>query len=233
MKRTSIILLVAVLAVALSTVGCNKEPEVAVEPEKTPEELAAEAEAERREQEAQSLSDRLSGLTDSVKGLASGAEPPAALQAGMDEVEAKAAAAQEALAALQSATGDAWESAKAQLESAMNDLDAARAGAAEAAAEWQAKVAAAEAARSEGGSVVDWNTGLIQGLDGGEYPGYLPSSLAKAQERLRELGHYAGPADGTFCKPTLEAVGAYQESVGLHVSGVPSPMTREQLYAED
>ena len=60
----------------------------------------------------------------------------------------------------------------------------------------------------------------------------LEQDAAKVQERLLGLGLYAGPADGTFCEPTLDAVGAFQEAQDLHVSGVPSPMTRERLFAD-
>lgn len=237
MKKTLIIMLIAVLAVALGSVGCgSKESEVAVEPESPAEELAAEvdAEAARREQETSSLGDRLGELTDSVRALSGGGDAglPADLAAGMETVSSKVAEAERLLGELKSASGDAWQSAKARLETALGDLDSARSSAAAAAAEWQAKVAAAAAARSEGGSVVNWDTGLLEGLDGGEYPQYLPSALAKVQERLRGLGYYAGPADGTFCKPTLDAVGAFQEAEGLHVSGVPSPMTRASLFAD-
>lgn len=232
MKKTLIIIWIAVLAVALGSIGCGeKAPEAPVVAEKSAEEIAAEAEAKRREQETDSMAERVGKLTDSVRAL-SGTGLPTELEAGVQAVGSKAGEIESLMAELKSASGDSWQSAKSRLEAALGELSSAQASAAAAADEWKAKVAAAEASRSEGGSVVNWDTGLIEGLDGGQYPQYLPSALAKIQEHLRGLGHYAGPADGTFCKPTLEAVGAYQESVGLHVSGVPSPMTRERMFAD-
>ena len=72
---------------------------------------------------------------------------------------------------------------------------------------------------------------LIKGLDGGDYERYPKSTIQWVQKVLKDGGLYKGEADGVLKKETMEAVAAFQKQQKLHVSGIPSPKTREALKA--
>lgn len=234
MKKRYPIFLV-VLGLALGTGACDREPAPPKEPVKSEEEIRREQEAARRADQTAALAQRVSQVTGSagdlrarVEGMQFGA--PASVQARVDEVVGKSAEPERLLVELQQASGDAWEAAHSRLEAALTEVEGARATAATALEEWQGKEQQALAARQDAESPVDPATGLIRGLDGGDYEQYLISVVEKVQEHLRRQGKYAGPVDGRFDRATLEAVGRFQEEHELQVSGVPSPMTRGRLF---
>lgn len=228
----------ATLCAALLFLGCPKK-EVAPDPDvKTEEQLRQEAEAARMQEETVALQERAASLREAAASLAGSATQdgdtvPGALESSIATVQAKAADVEQLTSALAGASGDAWDGAKSRLEAALAELDQAREAAAQAAADWSEREAEALAARAGGKSPIDPETGLIEGLDGGQYEQYLVSVTEKVQNILRGKGLYAGPADGVFDTPTLEAVGAFQEQESLQRSGVPSPMTRARLFAGD
>ncbi len=221
-----------VLAVALA--ACGGQETAPEEPAKSAEEVRQEQEAARRSERAAELAGRVNELTaaagdvgESSAALEVGA--PADIEAAVNEVEAKRAEAERLLAELQQAGAEGFDDAQARLEAALGELDRASADASAGLEEWARREAAALAARGEG-APIDPQTGLIEGLDGGDYEQYLVSVVKRVQERLREQGRYAGPADGRFDRPTMEALGSFQKEQELQVSGVPSPMTRSRLF---
>lgn len=229
---------IAVLILAMGAFGCGEEPA-----EQTPEAPAVDAEeqrraaeAARRQEETAALAQRASGLEEEVASLVGGVgsaqDLPAELGSRVATATAKAEEVRRLAAELEQQSGEAWEATQQSLETALGELESARSQAAAAVGEWQQKEAEAQAARSEGESPINPETGLIEGLDEGQYDQYLVSVVQRVQQRLRREGLYAGPVDGIFGRATLEAVGAYQESQELHVSGVPSPMTRARLFSD-
>jgi peptidoglycan hydrolase-like protein with peptidoglycan-binding domain len=74
---------------------------------------------------------------------------------------------------------------------------------------------------------------LIKGLDSGDYMPYRQLVIEEVQELLRARGHYQGDANGVLDEATMNAIGEFQKANGLHVSGVPSPMTRRLLQEEE
>jgi peptidoglycan hydrolase-like protein with peptidoglycan-binding domain len=228
----------ASLCAALLSLGCP-EKEVAPDPDvKTEEQLAQEAEAARIKEETTALQERASRLGEAAARIAGsvtrdGETVPGALESSIAAVQAKAADVEQLASALTGTSGETWDDAKNRLEAALAELDRAREAAAQAAADWSAREAEALAARADGKSPINPETGLIEGLDGGQYEQYLVSVTEKVQNILRGKGLYAGPADGVFDTPTLEAVGAFQEQESLQRSGVPSPMTRARLFSDD
>jgi peptidoglycan hydrolase-like protein with peptidoglycan-binding domain len=73
---------------------------------------------------------------------------------------------------------------------------------------------------------------LVNGLDGGEYPPYKASLVRETQQKLEQNGLYKGKKNGVLDSQTMRATAAFQKEKGLHVSGVPTPRTREQLGIE-
>lgn len=88
-----------------------------------------------------------------------------------------------------------------------------------------------------GSGIPVWEEGavgeLVPGLDGAEYPAYAPAVIGEVQEALSREGVYTGPINQVLDEPTIDAIGAFQEANDIHVSGVPSPMTRERLLEND
>jgi len=60
--------------------------------------------------------------------------------------------------------------------------------------------------------------------------GSVGAEVANLQRRLRELGHYLGPADGSFGGGTESAVRAFQRAAGLGADGVVGPRTWGALF---
>lgn len=75
-------------------------------------------------------------------------------------------------------------------------------------------------------------TGLVKGLDGGDYEAYLVSVVRDTQHALRKRGYYPGPVDGYLGQPTMEALASFQDDHGLSRSGIPTPETRKRLLSE-
>jgi peptidoglycan hydrolase-like protein with peptidoglycan-binding domain len=229
MKRVHPILLGAAIAIGLY--GCS-EPKEAIE-EPSPAAVAEAEEAARRADETSALADRAAQLTSSISSIGGEVDTlPDDLAATVSQVRTAQDGVERLVDELGQASGDQWEGARSRLDAALNDLQAARDGAATAVADWQRRQAEALAARTSSGSPVDPETGLIIGLDGGDYEQYVPAAVEHAQARLRDLGRYAGPVDGVLDKPTMEALGEFQKQEELQVSGVPSPMTRFRLYQD-
>lgn len=232
-KRILILLTILMAAVA---VGCRKEETPVETPgaaEKALEEQRRQ-EAARRAEEAAGLDARASALTAKVAELKSSLGPgesPVQLEEQVAAFETRLASLPDLLAALEGAEGDAWSAARDRLTEALAAAERKAQSVAAAAADWTARQQAAREARSSMEMPIDPETGLILGLDGGDYEPYLVSVVERVQQRLRALGLYAGEADGYFDVTTREAVGRFQEGEGLHVSGVPSPMTRARLFA--
>jgi murein L,D-transpeptidase YcbB/YkuD len=70
---------------------------------------------------------------------------------------------------------------------------------------------------------------MITGLDGKEYESYKTSVIEAVQAALQRVGVYSGAVNGVLDETTMQAIGEFQKQNGLHVSGVPSPKTREAL----
>lgn len=230
--------LVTILILLLATAACrDQEPAPAETP--TTEEQALEAqraqEAARRAEEMKALEARLSEVTDSVSEWQStmgSTQNPVALEASVRQLEAELDAPRQLLDELRNAEGDAWTGVRDRLAEALDQVERQSASAAGAVAEWTERQDAAREARREMELPIDPESGLILGLDGGDYEPYLASVVERVQQRLRAEGLYAGEADGYYDVTTREAVGRFQEREGLAVSGVPSPMTRARLFAD-
>lgn len=224
----------AALCVALSSIGCA-EKQAAPDPNaKTEAQLQQEAAAARMKEEATALEQRAAQMQQAARDVANevAEDAPGTLAASVETVRAKAAEVEQLTSALAEASGEGWDGAKARLEAALGELDQVRGAAAQAAAQWRDREAQAAAARADGKSPINPDTGLIEGLDGGQYEQYLVSVVEKVQLTLRRKGLYAGPADGVFDMPTLQAVGEFQAQESLQKSGVPSPMTRGRLFSD-
>ena len=63
--------------------------------------------------------------------------------------------------------------------------------------------------------------------------GSTGEAVVQLQLRLKELGYYAGAADGQFGPATEEAVRLFQQQHGLDVDGKVGAATSALLYAED
>ncbi len=57
-------------------------------------------------------------------------------------------------------------------------------------------------------------------------------AVARLQQKLIELGHLSGSADGIYGKGTAAGVSRFQESVGLGATGVADPVTQSILFGE-
>lgn len=95
-----------------------------------------------------------------------------------------------------------------------------------------AALVAAPALQGETGREPDEEVTLIEGLDGGEYEPYEPALIERVQQELRSRGIYSGEVNGRLDEATMQAIGQFQEQNGIHVSGVPSPRTRQALFGE-
>ncbi len=236
MKWASHLIQAAGICAAMAVAGCaDKTAEQPAAPVKTEEQLRQEAEAAQRQQETAALAERrgqLAAAARVLQGQPGGGEVvPAALEQSVGALAAPLAEAERLLGALEQAADGDWEAARQRLDTALGELEAARATAAAAASAWAERQAEAAAAAGEGVSRVDPKTGLIEGLDGGQYEPYLVSVVERTQRALRRTGHYAGPVDGDLDLATMEVVARFQSEKGLQKSGVPSPMTRALLFA--
>lgn len=70
---------------------------------------------------------------------------------------------------------------------------------------------------------------MIRGLDDGTYENYYPSVVKDVQMALQAQGLYNGPISGMLDDMTVNALGEFQKANNLHVSGMPTPRTREAL----
>ena len=70
---------------------------------------------------------------------------------------------------------------------------------------------------------------MIRGLDNGTYENYYPSVVKDVQMALQDQGLYNGPISGVLDDMTVNALGEFQKTNNLHVSGMPTPRTREAL----
>ena len=70
---------------------------------------------------------------------------------------------------------------------------------------------------------------MIRGLDDGTYENYYPSVVKDVQMALQDQGLYNGPISGVLDDMTVNALGEFQKANNLHVSGMPTPRTREAL----
>lgn len=61
-------------------------------------------------------------------------------------------------------------------------------------------------------------------------PGDKDEEVKVLQQRLKELGYYAGNITGTYNDATTEAVKAFQKKSQLNVDGVCGPVTRTALF---
>ena len=227
--RSKIGIAMVAASLALAGGGCgDKEPEQPAEPEGP---TAEQLEAERRQEASAALGSRLTELAGSVPALDDAGDASAIVPTALEEQVAQAqqalAAAKSKLAELEQAGGEQWESARASLESELTQLQQQASAATAALDEWRQRER--EAASGEREMRVDPETGLIEGLDGGEYDPYLASKIEHVQRHLRRRGLYAGPVDGYLDLRTMEAIGRFQAAHNLQVSGVPSPRTRALL----
>lgn len=74
---------------------------------------------------------------------------------------------------------------------------------------------------------------LIKGLDGGTYEPYGPETIEKVQQALKAAGLFQREVTGILDEETMKAVGEFQRSNQLTVSGVPSPATRKLLLKRE
>jgi len=70
---------------------------------------------------------------------------------------------------------------------------------------------------------------MIKGLDHSVYLSYEPSVVRQTQEALGRQGLYKGEINGVLDPETMRATAEFQKQNGLHVSGVPTPLTRKKL----
>lgn len=231
-----ILVLFTVLIAATAALSC-REQEVA--PAETPatEEQALlerqEQEAARRAEEVAALEVRLSAVTASVAELKStlgSAQNPVELEDSTRDLDTHLESNQKLLTELRDAQGHAWTDLRDRLLEALNRLEQRSESTAESVSDWKQREQAAREARHDMTLPIVAKSGLIEGLDGGDYEPYLVSIVEGVQRRLRAEGLYAGEADGYFDLTTRDAVGRFQEREGLAVSGVPSPRTRARLF---
>ncbi len=231
-----VLILTGVLSVAVGLLACSKpEPEVPAEPTLSAEQMQQEQEAAKRSQETTGLEKRLAGIGAPVSELTAAigsGRLPTDLEASIGRLGARLEDQEQLLTEVREAQGDSWTAARDRLQTMLDDLERESKSVQAALGDWRQRERAATAARSQTKLPIDAATGLIQGLDGGDYEQYLVSVVQRVQESLRAGGTYAGPADGTFDAATQEAIGHFQESEQLAVSGVPSPMTRSRLFAD-
>ena len=229
--RSSAIALAGVLV--LGALACGDRETAPVEPVKSEEEIRLEQEAARRAEETAALADRVSGLVATagdLGGRAGSGALPESLGASVRAVQEKSGEVERLLAELQAAGADQWEAVKSRLDAALAELESASSDASAAVQDWRSREAAVLTAREEGDSPIDAESGLIQGLDGGDYEPYKDSVIERVQTLMREQGRYAGPVDGRLDRHLMEALGSFQQEHELQVSGVPSPMTRSRLF---
>ena len=230
----SLALVVGVLAIVFLP-GCRKAEEVAEQPVQAEEQVQQQQEAERREQATRELAQRVddvSAAADKLRQEAVSLDGSRVLESSTDELVEEVGAAAPLLQELRLAEGRDWERAAARLEAALEELLASRKEVEAKISDWESQEQTARAARDPLVLPIDEATGLLEGLDGGEYPHYKVSVVERVQRELRREGLYAGPADGYFDVTVRAAVGRFQERHELYVSGVPSPMTRSRLFAE-
>jgi hypothetical protein len=95
-------------------------------------------------------------------------------------------------------------------------------------------VPSAETTRSKAATNV-WAPGkegiAVAGLDGGIYEAYAPRVIATVQDALRSHGYYQGETHGYLDEETMRALGEFQKEQGIQVCGVPTPRTRDALFA--
>jgi peptidoglycan hydrolase-like protein with peptidoglycan-binding domain len=70
---------------------------------------------------------------------------------------------------------------------------------------------------------------LVRGLDHVTYEGYQPGLVKKVQNTLKADGLYQGQINGALDKPTMKAIGEFQRTHHLEMSGIPTPRTRKEL----
>ena len=226
------------ICAALATVACGgKGPDdEPAAPVQTEEQLRQEAAAAERQKQKAALEERAGQLLSAARGLKGklGADEvvPAGLEASVGALAGPIGEVDRLLGELEQAGADGFDAARQRLDAALAALEAARAKAGDAMAAWQTRQAEAASAAGEGVSRVSPKTGLIEGLDGGDYEGYVVPAVERVQRRLRRTGHYAGAVDGDLDLATMESIGRFQEEQGLQKSGVPSPMTRARLFAD-
>ncbi len=63
--------------------------------------------------------------------------------------------------------------------------------------------------------------------------GNMGDAVTKLQERLKELGYFAGAVSGTCTSQTIAAVKAFQKKHGLTADGLAGSVTQAKLYSDD
>ncbi len=63
--------------------------------------------------------------------------------------------------------------------------------------------------------------------------GNMGDAVTKLQERLKELGYFAGAVSGTCTSETITAVKAFQRKNGLTADGLAGSSTQAKLYSND
>jgi hypothetical protein len=124
---------------------------------------------------------------------------------------------------------DATSETRMEESSEMDETEAATTG--------DSGIEAAGGEPLPGSGVPLWTEGavgtLVPGLDGAEYDAYGRELIGAVQEALSREGIYTGPLNRVFDQPTTEAIGEFQEANDIHVSGVPSPVTRQRLLSDN
>lgn len=236
--RTLVLIGLSPWALGLSACGKEEVPAVVEPPAAEAEALAAReaAEAKRRAGETEALAARLAEIDKTIRemGSAAGSAPLSReLEESIGSLAEAASSPHDLLEALGQAGGDDWASRRDRAEQALDDLEERVDAVATSLAEWRRREQAANDARQNLELPRDPGSGLIQGLDGGLYDRYLASVIEDVQRELRARGLYAGQVDGYLDTVTQQAIGGFQKQAELAVSGVPSPMTRDRLFAAD
>ena len=73
---------------------------------------------------------------------------------------------------------------------------------------------------------------LLMGLDGDIYLTYKHSVVEHVQQALKGVGLYGASVNGELDEETMVSIGRFQQTLGLRVSGVPSPNTRRNLLGD-
>jgi TolA-binding protein len=231
--------LLAVVGLAILVAACSSAEKDAASGGAAPgtpqgEGVAADAGPTQAERSSavRDAEQQLARVRGQVEGLRlraeiAGVESEGSTEQRIASAETELRSAERTVAALKQASDAEWASAKSSAEQALSGIGRN-------VDQVEADIRSmSEAKRAERIDAIKpmMAQGLIEGLDGETYLAYRKGFVEELQERLADLGLYDGPIDGYLELTTQRAVGAYQRSIGLKQTGIPSPRTRAAMMA--